>query len=575
MRLRHNIHRLCWGAGPHPRSSSAQRSLRRAACLGAALFLSLAGLFGAASATQRSSTSPEAEAASELHQALAAARQGNGSRALSLTDRLLQQHPDFVPALKLKGALLEASGHAAEAQQFYERGLKLTPDDPDLLFKVGVHKLTSGSREEAIALFKRYVHFQPTDGEALYYLAQAYHLTGQDALGLKAIEECIKYKPDEPAVWQKYGELLCSSGDNERGFEWLLKARQANPGLERIDFDLGVASLNRMDLQSAATYAENAAKIRPNDLEAQTLYASIEAKLSRWQDARAAYERVLALKDDVPDALLELGHCELELKQYQQSIETLNHLLDIDPAMVMAHFYLSRDYAGLGNASEAKHQAALHHRMMEQSSFAASALGTEEDKAVWDQAKQLLAEHKEDAAIELFRKNAKGPAASPGHPYFLVGTIYLYAGNPADGIRALRHALQLDPRTRGAHTYLGILDLQLGKVVDAEHEFQTELANDPNYEIAIAELGVVRARQQRWDEAAEQLARSHTRSPALLLTLCDAYFHLGRVQDATLTAEITAAYAHGDKPLMDALALLLNRNHQEELAQRLAHVPAS
>jgi tetratricopeptide (TPR) repeat protein len=116
---------------------------------------------------------------------------------------------------------------------------------------------------------------------------------------------------------------------------------------------------------------------------------------------------------------------------------------------------------------------------------------------------------------------------------------------------------------------MGIFDLQQGKLDEAEKEFTAEISNDPNYQTAVAELGVVRYQQQRWAEAADQLSRSHTRTPALLLTLCDSYFHLGKVKDANLTAEIVAAYSRDDQEMMESLIDLLKRNGQAELAQRL------
>ncbi len=89
-------------------------------------------------------------------------------------------------------------------------------------------------------------------------------------------------------------------------------------------------------------------------------------------------------------------------------------------------------------------------------------------------------------------------------------------GNSTDGVRNLRHALEVEPTVRGAHTYLGIFALQQGKLEEAEKEFNAEIANDPNYQAAVAELGVVRYKQKKWAEAADLLSRSHTRnaSPA-------------------------------------------------------------
>jgi hypothetical protein len=47
----------------------------------------------------------------------------------------------------------------------------------------------------------------------------------------------------------------------------------------------------------------------------------------------------------------------------------------------------------------------------------------------------------------------------------------------------------IDPKTRDAHTYLGILALQQADLSRAEREFESELAMDPNHPLAMAELG--------------------------------------------------------------------------------------
>jgi predicted transcriptional regulator len=58
-------------------------------------------------------------------------------------------------------------------------------------------------------------------------------------------------------------------------------------------------------------------------------------------------------------------------------------------------------------------------------------------------------------------------------------------------------------------------------------------------------------------------------TPELLYQLCDSYFHLGKTQDANLTAEMVAAYGRNNSELMKELAALLKSNGQGELAQRL------
>lgn len=506
----------------------------------------------------------------QVRQAVSLDEHGDRQGAMALTLQLLSQNPKFAPAIKLKGMLLEEAGQTSDATAAYEEALKLAPNDPDLLFKTGVHQLTAGDRSQAIKLLEHCTKILPGDGEAQYYLAQAYHLNGQDKLALAAIRQSLKAEPDNPPVWQKYGELLCSTGDCKAGLPWLVKAQHADASLPLIDFDIAWTDFKLMDVAGAAPYAARAVEIRPNDVNALQLLAAVDVKLARWQEARTAFEHIVALKADDVEALLGLGHCQLELKNYQTAVETLQSVLRLDPTRLLAHFYLSRAYAGLGRTADADHEAALHQFMMERLTFARTEENDESESPIRDQAYQLLTEHREADALELYRQRFKGTPATDADAYVFVGKLYLMGGDPEDGLRCLRHALKAQPTVRGAHTYEGILALKQGDLGGAENEFMAELANDPNSQMAIAEMGEVRYHQQRWAEAAEQLTKSKSATPELLYMLSDSYFHLGKVGDADLAAETAATYGRHKPELMKQLSELLVRNGQAELAKRLS-----
>lgn len=551
--------------------SSANRWLQNAPELRVCcLLLPLSFAAFTASNAQTAQQHGDSQVNEAMHQAIAAAEHGDESRALSLTSSLLAEHPNFEPGLKLQGMLLEDMGRFEQADASYRQALKLAPNDTELLMKIGAYKLVAGDKVEAISLFTRLLKLKPHDADALFYLAQAYHLNGNNALALKTIQECVKLEPTNAPALQKYGELLISSGDNEGALQWLQKARAADPTLPRMDFDMGVANFQGMHLDDAVHYATKAVEQQPNNLTALALLAAADVKLSQWKDAEPIFQKILAAKPDDVSALLGLGHCDLELKNYQSSIDALNHLLQLDPTQMLAHFYLSRDYMGLHKPAEAQQEADLHSRMMQLASSAAAPADTAQEKVIWAKARQLLNENREAEALQLFRADSRGPSATPGEPYVFVGALYLYMGRADDAVKSLKHAMAIEPGVQGAHTYLGIMALQQGDLNTAESEFQAELAHTPNYQLAIAELGEVRYRQERWSEAAEQLSRSKTIEPSLLYMLCDSYFHLGKVSDADVTAELISAYAKDNPQVMQGVIDLLNRNNQTALAQRLA-----
>src|ERR1035437_5379803 len=251
-----------------------------------------------ASLAQKPARTVDSSLTTQLHQAISIAQHGNENGPLALTNALLEKHPDFVPARKLQGMLLERTGHSSEAWLSYQKAFSLAPNDTELLLKIGVHSLTAGDKDQAIALLRHRLKILPLDGESLYYLAQAYHLKGDDELALKAIRDCVKVEPDNASVWQKYGELLSSSGDNQAALRWLLKARQSDPTLELIDYDIGVARYYNMDLANAVKYAASAAQSQPADSRVLALFATKRLKLSQWQDAKTIFERILVLKKD-------------------------------------------------------------------------------------------------------------------------------------------------------------------------------------------------------------------------------------------------------------------------------------
>jgi tetratricopeptide (TPR) repeat protein len=540
-------------------------------CLRAVLLL--AALFvaeGVAVRAQKTSHPADSPLMRQVHQALKLAENGDQQGAMNLVLHLLEQHPNFAPAIKLKGMLLEDSGRISEAGAAFEEALKLAPNDADLLLEVGKYKLTAGQREDAIKLLQHCLRILPGDGDAQYYLAQAYHLTGQDDLALGAIRQSLKAEPDNPSVWQEYGELLCVKEDCEAGLRWLLKAQHSDARLPHIDYDIAVTDLKLMDLAGSAQYAARAVKSQPNDVPALQLLASVDVKLAKWQEAKQAFERVLTFKTDDVDSLFGLGQCELELKNYPAAVDKLQLVLRLAPTRLLAHYYLSRAYVGMGKNSEAQHEAALHQLMMEQMTFVRAVEREGSEAPIQAPASQLLAEHREEDALQLYRKRFQGTSATLADAYVFVGKLYLAMGEKEDGLRCLHHALEIQPTVRGAHTYEGILRLKLGDLSGAESEFKAELANDPNYQTAIAEMGEVRYHQERWSDAAEQLAKSKTMTPELLYMLCDSYFHVGKASDADLTAETAAAYGRNKPEFMKDLIDLLQRNGQADLAQRLS-----
>ena len=563
-RQKESGHRFCCiGVFCTPRLGSRIGAL----CAGLFLATILSGF--AARSDAQSSHPADSSRMQQLRKAISLAEHGDSQAAMQIALHLLEQDPNFEPALKLKGTLIEQGGSPAEAQAAYEAALKLNPNDAELVLKTGIYKLQAGQKEEALQTLLRADKLLPASGDVQYYLAQAYHLNGRDDLALQAVRKSLKADPQNASIQQKYGELLSSTGNNQDGLHWLLQARHIDATLPRIDYEIGAADYKLMDLSAAEQNLARAVQSIPGDMNALQMLASTQTKLAEWEAAKQSYTRLLGRRPDDAETLLGLGQCELELKEYSIAVGTLQSALRIDPTKLLAHFYLSRAYAAMGRAEDAQHEAALHHLMMEQMSFVRSIETEQREDTIRPQARKFLRERREEDALRLYREHFKTTSTTDADAFVFIGKIYLFMGNTEDGVRCLDHALAVDPRVRGAHTYQGILALKMGDLAKAEDAFKAELDNDPSYQMAIAEMGEVRYHQENWTEAADWLVKSKSMTPELLYMLSDAEFHLGKMQDADLVAETAAAYGRNDSSFMRGLVALLARNGQTELARQL------
>jgi 3-methyladenine DNA glycosylase AlkC len=70
-------------------------------------------------------------------------------------------------------------------------------------------------------------------------------------------------------------------------------------------------------------------------------------------------------------------------------------------------------------------------------------------------------------------------------------------------------------------------------------------------------LAHIRYKQERWKDVIAHLERSHTANPGALYMLCDAYYRVGKNNEAIVTAEAIRSLAANNKSLLADLDRLV------------------
>jgi len=465
-------------------------------------------------------------------------------------------------AILQQGEKLIQTGHLAEAQQLYEKALKRFSGDFRLQSELGMVFFQENDWPHAIEHLRAGLSGKPKSVDLLFYLSYAYFASSETKLARETIAKAAVLDPKDARVCQKYGEYLTMPGDkDEEGLPWLLKARNLNPSLQRIDFEIGAAQFAMQDYQAAAENLEAAQKREPEDGHIAFLRGESWAGMGQWDKARDAYDFALAHGSSDALTYYGLGKALRASGDPADSIEPLQKALALQPALNEAHLQLGKAYRDLGKINEAEHENAVFVTIKDRTPRAVPKEGIDQ-KQSWDDLKRLLEAGKEQEALDyLSHLSGRGQVNFPNLSYVL-GVEYFRMGRNEDAKRWLLKARAETPTAAVIPAHLGLVQLATGDFTGAEELFQSGLRLDPADQLSLAGLGELKYLQQRWAEAIENLEKSKTSDPYALLMLADSYFQMGNSDQAMITVQVARGFGAGDKALLELLDRLLAAHKQ-------------
>ncbi len=463
-----------------------------------------------------------------------------------------------------QGSVLVAAGKLGEAQSLYTDALTRFPQNPRLHYELGMIYFRLHDWTKAVDNYRNSLHGDSTNLKALFYLSESYFGESDLERARATIAQAAQMAPNDPQVCQKYGEYLTAAlPTRKEGIEWLEKARRLNPSLEHIDFEIGKAQFDLTDFSGAIDNLQAALKKESGNGEADFYLAECWARLSDWQKAREYYSNALARGYTDAAACYGLGKSQVQLGDFAAALDSLKHALALQPSLVQAHFQLGKAYRELGRPDESQHEDRLFSAMNGRTDTSVE-LKSPENQRAWQHVKPLLEANRElEARQYLAGLQLSSPETGDSAlatPDYLLGAMYFSMGRNPDALRVLTLARAQAPHSAHIAAYLAMVQLSSGQPGNAETNSQLALELDPSEPLALIGTGIVRYQQQKWTDAIDDFEKSRTADPGVLFMLCDAYFRVGRKQDAMLTAEVVRAFGSDRHDLMTALDQLLQEH---------------
>jgi tetratricopeptide (TPR) repeat protein len=301
------------------------------------------------------------------------------ARHSEAADRLraaLAVNPTYLPArVKLAEALLDA-GDLVESRRWFEALSAEPAAEPAAQVGLGRIAAAESRHADAIAHYERAVSLFPELGAAYYGLARSYRALGRLVDAERALEQharhgarwpaiedrvlgAIPLLRDDPRAALQRGISLAAAGDVEAAIAAHEAALLRDPSLVQAHANLlALYGRARNWPKAEAHYrAAQEAGIRTADVYYD--YAIVQVLQEKWQPAKEAYLRALAVNSLHANARNNLGQLLERDRDLEGAAAQYREAVAAQPKFRLARFNLGRMLLVLGRADEAIAQFAM------------------------------------------------------------------------------------------------------------------------------------------------------------------------------------------------------------------------
>jgi predicted Zn finger-like uncharacterized protein len=408
-------------------------------------------------------------------------------------DDALRLDPKAAGALSGLGDALYRAGRYSEALARFEAATQA--DASDIGAQVGVAKtrLALEHPDDALALLKKLRAGHPKSMAVAYWYGSVEEALGERKEAEVGYRAAIQNSGNDAGVIDPYialSLLLNQEGRADDAQKVLAEARAKLPDSAALHRGLGELALSQGRYDTAIAELKKALTLDPSDVRAEFRLAVAYTKHRDFDDAKKTFDAVEKVDTDYPGLALERGELYEAMGQKDQALKAYETALAKAPNDLDLMLRVGCGKVAAGRAKEAEE---LLHKVLEQ------------------------------------RPQSAETNACLGRALLSEGT------NPAEALKTLQRAVELDPHNAEYYMYVGWAANEAGQVATAERALARALELDQGLGDAYWQRGVLRYRQGAVKDAVKDLQKALDLNPGRYeahAALADAYNDLGKETDA-------------------------------------------
>jgi tetratricopeptide (TPR) repeat protein len=297
------------------------------------------------------------------------------------------------------------------------------------------------------------------------------------------------------------------------------------------------------DMLGAIAAYQASLNLEPDNPGAHSNLGAAYVRLGRYDEAIAQYRKAVDTDQKNVTFQFNLGLAYYKSAQVPQAAEVFGKVIALQKDHLNARLLLGDCYLQMGRFQQTIDLLALWEDSYGDSAAYAYILGSaliETDRL--DQGQRLID-----------RIFAKGDSAEA---HLLMATVHLRRSDNPAALAELQKAATLNPKLPLVHSLMGRALLRTGDQQGAAKAFATELTNNPNDFQANLEIGDLRKREQRFDDAEPYIRRAlrmRPQDPTARFSLAGLHVSRGETEPARVVLETIVA----DSPTFTEAYVLL------------------
>lgn len=433
-------------------------------------------------------------------------RRGEYEGARKELKHAIMVYPKAADLCDLLGIVEAQQGDLAAATANFKKSIELDPHLVGAYLNLGhIYQQQIGKDKSAapnaIAVYTRLLGFDPGNVEANFQLSLLNEQQGDYHSSLAHLERLPADARKSPRV------LLIRLADDaalgqRASAERIATMLHADTSLDEADV---LAVLPALDTSQTRHFAIQLLESleRQDRASSGALYqlSMLYQESGQLGKARSLLDRVARSEPSSVPILLQLARIADQQKEYKSALGYLAHARELAPDDAAVHFFFGVVCVEENLGQEAYVSLKKAVALDPGNPYYNYALGA-----------VILARDDTHPAIQCFQRYCK---AKPDDPRgkFALGVAYFYSHDLKSAKSHLEAVTKFQQTAPGAHYFLGrIADLE-GRLDQAVAELALSLRERPGYADALTELGIVRMKQKKYDEAAKSLRAALKNEP--------------------------------------------------------------